>query len=368
MYLDALQRHLSGLEREGRRRRLRDEPARAIYDFSSNDYLGLRCNPQIVAALNDARVVGSSGARLLSGAAPEHARLEAALAEYTGRERALLFSSGYLAAIGTITALAPHFDCVYSDAGNHASLIDGVRLSKRERVVYPHLELGALARDHRRKLVVSESLFSMDGDQADPVALLDALCPRDALLIDEAHVFGLVGPQGAGSFAGFADPRLIVFGTLSKALGANGGFVAGPATLVDYLQNTARTFIFDTAPPPAISAAATVAISLARAADEARARLHAVARYARAELVKAGFDIGASSSHIIPIIVGSDAAAVGLAARLLEHGILAPAIRPPTVPVGTARLRVTLNAAHAPSDIKALIEGLLACTTLAAFS
>jgi 8-amino-7-oxononanoate synthase len=341
---------LERYEREDRRRALRTAALTARHDFSSNDYLGLARDARVIGAFAGSGRAGATGARLLSGAAPEHRALEAALARFVSRDAALLFSSGYLAAIGTIAALAPHVDCIYSDALNHACLIDGIRLARVPTVVYPHRDATGLASDPRAKLVITESLFGMDGDRAGVAALLALLGPDDVLLVDEAHALGVEGARGAGSCAAFDDPRLIVLGTLSKAFGAAGGFVAGPAIAIDYLVSAARTFVFDTALPPALAAAALVAVDLAREADDARARLAEHVERLRAE------------SHIVPIRFGDARAALAAQATLLDCGVLAPAIRPPTVAPGTSRLRVSLSARHDAADLDALIAALERCS------
>jgi 8-amino-7-oxononanoate synthase len=307
----------------------------------------------------------------LSGAAHEHRVLERELASYVGREDALLFSSGYLAAAGAIAALAPYFDVVYSDAQNHACLIDGVRLARVEKIVYPHLRLPDLARDARAKLVVTESLFGMDGDRADVAAILAALGPNDLLLVDEAHALGVEGPAGAGLCAPFADPRVAIVGTLSKAFAAAGGFVAAPAIAIDFLVNAARTFVFDTALPPGTAGGALESVRIARSSDgeAARERLATNAARTHGALATLGFvRADALASHVVPIVFGDAAAALDVQARLLDAGVLAPAIRPPTVAPGTSRIRVSLTASHDDADLDALFAALERCRTLAATS
>jgi 8-amino-7-oxononanoate synthase len=343
----------------------------APHDFSTNDYLGLARDQRVIRAFGDTGRAGSTGARLLSGAAPDHRLLERELASYVGRDDALLFSSGYLAAAGAIAALAPYFDVVYSDAQNHACLIDGIRLARAEKIVYPHLRPPDLASDARAKLVVTESLFGMDGDRADLASVLAALGPNDLLLVDEAHALGVEGPGGAGLCASLADPRVVVVGTLSKAFAAAGGFVAAPAIAVDFLANAARTFIFDTALPPGTAAGALASVRIARASDgdTARARLAANVARTHDSLVALRFlRADTAASHVVSIVFGDAASALDVQARLLEHGVLAPAIRPPTVAPGTSRIRVSLTAAHGDADLGALISALERCRTLAATS
>ncbi len=348
---------------------MRSAAPTAPHDFSTNDYLGLARDPRVARAFARAGTAGSTGARLLSGAAPVHRDLEIELADFLGRERALLFSSGYLAAAGGVAALAPHFDVVYSDAQNHACLIDGIRLARVPKIVYPHLRLPDLANDARSKLVVTESLFGMDGDRANVERLLAALGPGDALLVDEAHALGIEGARGAGDCAALRDARVLVVGTLSKAFGSAGGFLAGPATAIDFLTNEARTFVFDTAPPQGTAAAALAALRIARADDALRARLAANVARVHAALVELGFArAGDAPSHVVPIVFGSASAALAVQARLSEAGVLAPAIRPPTVAPGTSRIRISLTAAHTAADLDALVAALARCRTLAATS
>jgi 8-amino-7-oxononanoate synthase len=331
-------------------------------DFASNDYLGLAVEPQVVAALKYARRVGSGGARLLSGANREHALLEEELAAWLGRERALLFASGYHAALGAIPVLAQTVDAVYSDRRNHACLIDGVRLSRAARTVYPHGTLPPQSACGGR-LIVTESIFGMDGDAADLSALLQSLSDDDVLLIDEAHALGVAGPGGAGLARELDDPRVIVMGTLSKALGAHGGFIAGPAESIELLVNRARTFVYDTALPPALALAARVALVLTRGAGDRRARLAANAQALRDGLRAMGFPAaeGSASSPIVALVLGEERRALAVSATLRERRIYAPAIRPPTVPPGTSRLRFSVRSTHAPEHVDILLTALQRC-------
>ncbi|MDE2571335.1 MAG: aminotransferase class I/II-fold pyridoxal phosphate-dependent enzyme, partial [bacterium] len=330
-------------------------------DFTSNDYLGLAEHPEVVGALRAARRVGSGGSRLLAGAHAEHAALERELAEYVGRERALLFASGYHAALGAIGALAKVVGSAYFDALNHACLIDGLRGTRLPRHIYRHLAFAGAARGADRgsgALVVSESIFGMDGDAADPRALLAALGPDDVLLIDEAHALGVEGTHGAGLAYGVDDPRVLVLGTLSKAFGAHGGFVAGPAIVIDYLQTAARTFIFDTALPPSIAEAARAGLRVACGSDAARAHLAALGDRLRRGLRSLGYAVGEGRGPVVPVLVGGEEPVLALAAALRERDIDAPPIRPPTVPPGACRLRVTLRATHSMADVDRLLEAL----------
>lgn len=364
-YLQRVDAALRDLERRRLRRIVRersDASEGVLLDFSSNDYLGLAEHPAVVAALRAARRVGSGGSRLLAGAYAEHAALERELASYVGREKALLFSSGYHAALGAIVALSKVADAAYSDELNHACLIDGLRATRLVRHIYPHARFAAGVQRgedlHRGALVVSESIFGMDGDAVDLRAMLAALGENDVLLVDEAHALGVAGEHGGGLALGLDDPRVLVMGTLSKAFGALGGFVAGPAVVIEYLQTAARTFIFDSALPPAVADAARTAVFLARESDQARTDLDALGARLRSGLRALGYAVPEGIGPIVPVLVGEEEATLALAARLRERGINAPPIRPPTVPAGTCRLRVTLRAAHRLEDIERLLTAL----------
>jgi 8-amino-7-oxononanoate synthase len=323
-----------------------------VVSFASNDYLGLSQHPSVAAAACAALErfgTGTGASRLVVGARPIHAELERALAEWKGAESALLFPTGYAANLGLLAALGRLGDVtIASDELNHASIIDGAKLSRARVAVYPHGDLDALEailRGAERTVVVSDAVFSMDGDVA-PVEGLAALCLRHGalLVLDEAHA--VLGPP---------TPRLpgldvLVVGTLSKTLGSLGGFVAGPRAYVELLVNTARTFIFTTAPPPADAAAALAALWIVRSAEgeglEARLRTN-VARLAPGH-----------PSPIVPILLGDEARALAASQALLERGLLVPAIRPPTVAPGTSRLRVALSAVHTPAQVEALASAL----------
>jgi 8-amino-7-oxononanoate synthase len=356
-YLDRIDAELAELERKGIRRIVRTQSDYAdgvLLDFSSNDYLGLARHPDVVAPLQNATCAGSGGARLLAGAFAAHRALEEELAAFTGRERALLFSSGYHAALGAIGGLAHVVRACYSDELNHACLIDGIRLSRLARTIFPH---AAFTRTQGEPaLVVTETIFGVDGDSIDPAAMLDRLGDDDVLLVDEAHALGVVGEHGGGLAFGIDDPRLIIMGTLSKAFGAHGGFVAGPHRLIEYLQSVARAFIFDTALPPAIAEAARAGVRLAHAADAQRAHLARSGKRLRDTLRARGYRVTGDSSAIVPVVIGDVQPTLELAARLRKAGINVPAIRPPTVPAGTSRLRITLRATHTDGEIDRLIE------------
>jgi 8-amino-7-oxononanoate synthase len=330
--------------------------------FCSNDYLGLANHPRIVEAAVDAALrygIGQGASHLLSGHSVAHERVESALAEFVEMPRALLFSSGYQANIGAITALAGAGDAVFSDALNHASLIDGMRLSSAQVVRYPHADIGFLsqaiaASSGKTKLVVTDSVFSMDGDMAPIPALLD-LCERhDALLLlDDAHGFGIVGAEGRGSAAhfGLRSPRIVYVGTLGKAAGVSGAFVAGTAEVVEIILQRARTYIYTTAAPAMLAAAVEASLQLIRREEWRREHLRMLIAALKQSLQEAEAQLTPSDTPIQPLVLGSNPRALGASAALRERGILVPAIRPPTVPEGTARLRISLSAAHAERDV-----------------
>ena len=330
---------------------------RPLVQFCSNDYLGLAGHPRLRQAAAEAAQhwgAGSGASRLVSGTASAHRDLERSLAELEGCADALVFSSGYLANLGTIPALVGRGDTVFSDALNHASIIDGCRLSGAQVVVYPHGEAGfldqALARSGGgRRLVVTDTVFSMEGDLA-PLGALHEVCERHGamLMVDEAHATGVLGERGSGAVeaAGLTGRVGIVMGTLSKALGSAGGYVAGSTGLVEWLRNRARSYVFDTAPAPGAVAAAQEALTLVRAEPERRRRVLAMAGRLADELRSLGYQVAAPAAAIVPVLVGGAQEALELSARLAEQGVFIPAIRPPSVPEGTARLRVTVSAAH----------------------
>ena len=321
-----------------------------VVSFGSNDYLGLSQHPAVVAAAHDALDRGGTGAgsaRLVAGARPLHRRLEQALAAWKGADAAVLFPTGYAANLGVLGVFGGPGVTVVSDELNHASIVDGCRLSRSRVVVARHLDVAAVERAVRRApgraVVVTESVFSMDGDVA-PVDELAEVCRRAGalLVVDEAHA--VLGPDVPSS------PDVLRVGTLSKALGSLGGFVAGPATLCDLLVNRARTFVFTTASTPADSAAALAAVEVVRSAegDALRTRLRA-----NVDRLRPGHP-----SPIVPVVVGDEVAALAAASSLLDGGLLVPAIRPPTVPPGTSRLRVSLSAAHTADQVDRLAAAL----------
>lgn len=369
---------LNGLAREGLRRERRvgsGLPAGTI-DFGSNDYLGLAGDPRLACAAAEAAQEGRWGAGaspVVSGRSSLHAELERRLAAFEGAEAAIVFPSGFAANAGVVPALVDEGDVVYADTKNHASLIDGCRLARAQRRVYPHNDTAALetmlktdAGRFRRRLIVTDGLFSMDGDFA-PLAELGDLAERyDAmLLVDEAHATGVWGPHGRGSIehAAASAKRLpgqisVRIGTLSKALGSAGGFVTGSGELIDWLHNRARPYVFSTASPPAVAAASIAALEIVQAEPERREAVHRNAQSLRDLLHAAGWSTGASASQIVPILAGAPETALALAARLAERGFYVPAIRPPSVPVGESLLRVSVSARHKPEDLQRLVEAL----------
>ncbi|MES1173989.1 MAG: aminotransferase class I/II-fold pyridoxal phosphate-dependent enzyme [Myxococcales bacterium] len=333
-------------------------------DASSNDYLGLA--GQVVSRETRGNL-GAAASRLVHGTTREHLDLEARLAAWVGAESALLFSSTYAANVGLISALGVAESVVISDAANHASLIDGARLAKADVRVVPHLDLGALrqalseARDAKACWVVTESYFSMDGDGPDLPALRELCDAYDAcLIVDEAHAVGVFGPRGAGRCAeGDVKPEVIT-GALGKAVGSHGGFVAGDSQLRTFLWNRARSFVFSTAPSPQHTAQSTAQLARVVEADAARARLARHATELRAALSEAGLPLApASFGPIVSIVLGDNRTALDAAARLRALGVLAQAIRPPTVPLGSARLRLTVKATFSAEDVQRLARSVV---------
>ncbi len=348
---------------------------RQLINFASNDYLGLASDDRLIAAATDAcrdQGVGRGASPLICGRAEMHAQLEDRLAEFEQTEAALVFPTGFAANAGTIPALADEGDAIYSDANNHASIVDGCRLSRAACHVYPHGDVHALekllceATSFRRRLIATDSLFSMDGDLA-PLAELGELAERhDAmLLVDEAHATGVFGEHGRGVVEHLAaeHPRLhqqvhIRIGTLSKALGAAGGFVCGRASFIDWLANRARTYVFSTAQPASSSAAALAALEIVASEPQRRHRLLENAGRLRLRLSEMGWDLGPSASQIVPIRIGSAAETMRLADDLRERGLWVGGIRPPSVPPDQSQLRIGLSAAHTDEMLEALIAAL----------
>ena len=345
---------------------------RSVIQLCSNDYLGLAAHPAVTRAAAEAALeygAGAGSARLIAGTCAPHAALERDLARLKQTEAALVLSSGYHANTGVLPVLAGPGDVIFSDELNHASLIDGCRLSRAAVRVYRHADAEHLERLLReahgfgRRLVVTETVFGMDGDLA-PLADVVTLARRHdaAVVVDEAHATGVFGRTGAGlvSELGLTDAVDVQIGTLSKALGSLGGYVAGSAALVDWVVNAARPFIYTTALPPSAAAAARAAIAVLAAEPERRDRLRSHAERLRAHLSALGFRLGGGRSPILPVLVGGAEAAARLGDALLARGVLAPAIRPPTVPEGTARLRVTPMATHTDDDLAAAVDAFAA--------
>lgn len=343
---------------------------RRCVNFCANDYLGLAADPRVAAAARralDDTGTGSGAAALVSGYNREHQRLEEALAAFTQRPRALLFSSGWAANLGTLRALLGRQDTLIADELNHASLIDGGRLSGARYLRLPHGDAAACERALAEAragggaaLVASDAVFSMDGDLA-PLPALGAACVRHgaALMLDDAHGFGVLGAHGRGTVEHFgAAPPEVYVATLGKALGVAGAFVAGSEALVEYLVQRARSWVFSTAPPPALAAAATRALDILQAEPERRERLFANIRRFRAGAGQRGLATGDSATPIQPLVLGDEARALSLSAWLMARGYWVAAIRPPTVPRGTARLRITLSAAHSAAQVDGLLEAL----------
>jgi 8-amino-7-oxononanoate synthase len=379
--MNEIERRLEELERLGRSRRTRmvsgPQGPRVLLDgkpvllLCSNNYLGLADHPRVREAAADAAMrwgVGTGASRLVSGTMTIHRRLEQRLAAFEGAEECVLFGSGYLANAGAIGALAGRGDTIFSDELNHASIVDGCRLSRAEVVVYKHCDVDDLERALRRRhggssgqqLIVTDSVFSMDGDLA-PLAEIVTLAKTYGArtIVDEAHALGAIGPGGRGAIAqaGLAGEVDIAIGTLGKALGSYGAYACANEETIRYLINTARPLIFSTAPPPPAVAGALAALELLEEGPHRVQQLRSNARALRGALTAAG--IGAEDAedaetemHIVPLIVGEERAAMGLCEAALERGIFAQAIRPPTVAPGTSRLRLAVMATHTTDQLR----------------
>ena len=343
---------------------------REYVDFASNDYLGLATDPRVARAVSEyvaEHGFGSAASPLITGYNAAHQRLERELARFLQVESALLFGSGYLANSTTLAAIAGPNDALYCEKRNHASLIDGCRLSRAKLIVFRGDRLDRLeARLHRstgfgRRWIVTDSVFSMDGDCAPLPELCDLAERFDAqMYVDEAHALGVLGPNGRGlAEAQGVEPRIALrLGTLGKALGSAGGFLAASDAWTQWLVNHVRGYIYSTAPPGVCAVAASAALNWLRREPERRCRVLELASIARQRLRELGIDSRKSRTPILPILVGDAAEAVRLASNLREDGLWAPAIRPPTVPVGTSRLRVSLGAGHLESEIGDLVDAL----------
>lgn len=346
-----------------------------LLSFCSNDYLGLANHPGIIKAATEAMPntgFGGAASHLICGHHDAHHQLELRLAEFTRRSAALFFSTGYMANMGVISALAGRGDTIFSDRLNHASIIDGCVLSRARVRRYRHGDMSALAdmlaATGGHKLVVTDGVFSMDGDIA-PLRELAALCrAHDALLVvDDAHGLGVLGPQGRGCLMelGLSEEDVpLLIGTLGKAVGTSGAFVAGPQLLMDYLVQKARTYIYTTAMPPAIALATCASFDLIEREDSRRSHLQMLISEFRQEASALGYELMPSRTPIQPILVGDNWAALALSQALEERGLMVTAIRPPTVPEGQARLRVTFSAAHSSEDLAMLLSALADCRSL----
>lgn len=341
-------------------------------NFCSNDYLGLARNPELSTALlneiGGCERFAATGSRLLSGHVYAWEELEEEFAAWVGTEAALFFSSGYAANTGLLESILQDGDVVFSDSANHASIIDGIRLSKARCVIFPHLDMDALEEALKKekdipgeRFITTESIFSMDGDRA-PIPTLSMLAERYCgnLIVDEAHATGVSGPEGRGEVAAANRPENVfaTIHTCGKALASSGAFVAGSQTLKNFLINRARPFIFSTALPPYIAIQVRTAIRLARQAEEKRTQLYKMGSNLRTRLRQGGLECGKSDSQIVPVILRTNETALRVSALLERNGLLVRAIRPPTVPEGTARLRISLNTTIQSSLVDKLVNVL----------
>lgn len=364
---ERLATRLAAIEAAGLRRTL--TPPAGV-DLASNDYLNLAADPRVVARTADAIAelgVGSTGSRLLRGEREATRRVESRFAAFAGTERALYFSSGYLANLAVISTFAEAGDLIVSDALNHASLIDGMRLSRASRVIAPHADpaaLDALLASHSgsgQAFVITESLFSMDGDEA-PLAAYAEICRRHgaALVVDEAHAVGVYGERGTGlvEAQGVTDGVWLTINTAGKALGVSGAFVAGDAAAIEYLVQRGRPFIFSTAAPPALAAAIETSLEIVAAEPDRRRRVLERAGLLRDLLAARGVPVRPGRSQIVPVVLGENERAVRVARTLQARGFDVRAVRPPAVPEGTARLRVSVNAGLEPAVLEAFADAL----------
>ncbi len=383
MIWDELDISLAQLATDGllRRRRTLEAPCgpqavvagQRVVAFCSNDYLGLANHPAIITAAQQAAGrwgVGSGASHVVSGHLWPHAALEEQLAAFIGREQALYFTTGYMANLAIVPTLVERNDAIFADKLNHASLIDAALLARAEHIRYPHGDMETLARrlEHssaRRKLILTDAVFSMDGDLAPLPELFDLAERFDAwLVVDDAHGFGVLGPSGRGSLAHFnlpPSPRLILMGTLGKAAGVSGAFVAGDRRVINWLMQRARPYIFTTASSPMIPAALLASLDLIASGDERRAHLQQLIVRLQAGLHRLPWRLLPSQTAIQPVLIGRNDTVIQFAERLFERGFWVPAIRPPTVPAGTARLRISLSAVHSNDQIDALIAALWDC-------
>ncbi|HTQ39231.1 MAG TPA: 8-amino-7-oxononanoate synthase [Pirellulales bacterium] len=371
--LDAQHLRRSLATRAGPQQATITSDGREFINFGANDYLGLAADPRLADDANRATQQegwGAGASPLITGHSEAHTELERRLAEFEGTEAALVFTSGFAANCGTVAALAGAGDAIYADAKNHASLIDGCRLSRAEVHIYRHSDANHLAEllgnssRYRRRLIVTDSLFSMDGDFA-PLAQLAELAEKyhAMLMVDEAHATGIFGAHGRGvaEHLGVESGVHIRIGTLSKALGSSGGFAAGRRSLIDWLLNRARSYVFSTAFPPAVAAAATAALQIVRDEPQRRQELLARAAALRRQLTAQGWNLAHSESQIIPLYIGDPRRTMQLAETLRERGLLVPGIRPPSVPAGESLLRISLSWAHTPAMLDKLLAALADC-------
>ena len=373
-WLDSLSQLAESRSKAGLTRVLRPRPAGdAVVDLAGNDYLGLSAHPAVVAACASALRaygLGATGSRLVRGSTELHAELESALAAWLGAPGALVFSSGYLANLAAVRSLAGLCDLIVSDAYNHASLIDGCKISGGPVVVAPHNSPSGVAEildahPGRTAVVVTESVFSVDGDLAPLAALHEVTSSRGALLlVDDAHGLGVLGPAGAGGVAaaGLAGrDDVVVTATLSKSLGGAGGVVAGPAPFIRHLIDTGRTFIYDTALPPAVVAGVQAAIPVARAADDRRAVLAARGAQIVDRLTAAGFPVATPVAGVLSVVAPGPESAVAWAADCRDRGVAVGCFRPPSTPDGSSRLRLTLNAGIPAADFARALDVIVEC-------
>ena len=377
---------LDAIDAEGltRRRRILDSncgpeavvDGRLLLAFCSNDYLGLANDPRIAQAMADGALrwgAGSGAAHLVSGHLRPHHELEEALAWFEARHRAIYFSTGYMANLALVPTLVGRGDAAFADKLNHASLIDAVQLCRAESHRYPHRDMAALERllaasQARHKLIVTDAVFSMDGDMAPLDTLYELAEKYDAwLVIDDAHGFGVLGPHGQGSTGHFGLPpsgRVLYMGTLGKAAGVSGAFIAGSARVIEWLLQRARTYIFTTASSPAVACALLKSLDIIRGeeGDQRRAHLQTLIAHLRQRLAPlaeaAGWELAASETAIQPLIIGGNQETLAVAKALDERNIWVPAIRPPTVPKGHSRLRISLSAAHTLEQVDRLADAL----------
>ena len=345
---------------------------RVLLNLSSNDYLGLAQDPRLIAAAQDAAArwgAGAGASRLVTGHLALHAAVEEKLAAFKGTQAAVIFSTGYMANLGVISALMGPGDAVFGDKLNHASIYDGIKLSGAALHRFPHRDLNRLEellrqhQDARRRLIITDSVFSVDGDLA-PLAELVALKERfgAALMIDEAHATGVLGERGAGlaEALGLTGRIEVHLGTFSKALGSLGGYVAGDRRLIDYLYNRSRSLIYSTALAPPVLGAIGAALEIVAQEPERRRYLQEESEKFRRGLSQAGLDTLGSETQIIPVLVGENGRTLEFAARLRQQGLMAVALRPPTVPPGKARVRFSLSAAHSREDLARALETIVA--------